>query len=162
MMDFPIFRKSWFLGSKSRNSGQINDFWKDSGIPGIVELPGSGNDGFSKFFRNPWFLVSKSWIPDKSMISRRFPHAKPSKNKSFPPTNFSPKPKQTVSGKSFSGKSFSGKMFLGGNVSGGERFPQCLYFWDYFWFRDFWHSLASRISLEWWIFQIFTKSLISW
>ena len=57
------------------------------------------------------FLVATLGIPKKSMITKGFPHAKPSEHRNFSPIFFSPKPKQTVSGKSSREKCFWGGRF---------------------------------------------------
>ena len=67
------------------------------------------------------FLLANLGIPNKSMISGRFPHAKPSENRNFSPRNFS---STIFSGKSFSGKSFSGEMSLGGKGFRSVRISQ--------------------------------------
>ena len=83
--------------------------------------------GFPNIYEILDFLLANLGIPDKSMISGRFPHAKLSENRNFSPRNFSPKPKtrswgkKSFSEKSFSGASFAGEMFLGGK-SPGEMF----------------------------------------
>ena len=69
------------------------------------------------------FLLANFGNPDKSMISGRFPQAKPFKNRNFSPRNISPR-NLNFSGKSFSGKSFSGEMFLGERVSVESGFPE--------------------------------------
>ena len=112
----------------------------------------------------PDFFRANLGIPDNSMTSGRFPHAKRSENKTSPRETFPRNRKKTVSGKSFSGNAsrekFSrgkvsrGKVARGEMFLGGEWFPQCPDFPDLLGFRDFWDSLASRISLKSWIFQL--------
>ena len=60
---------------------------------------------------------------DQSMISGRFPQAKPFENKNFSPRNISPR-NLNFSGKSFSGKTFSGEIFLGERDSVESGFPK--------------------------------------
>ena len=62
------------------------------------------------------FLVAHLRIPDESMISGRFPHAKPVENKLSPEKRFPETEKNDF------GEKFLGEKFRGGNVSGGNGF----------------------------------------
>ena len=83
------------------------------------------------------FLVANLGVPDKSMISERFPHAKPFDNKKLFPENLFPE-------KVFPAieKNCSGEKNLGGNggevsvVSGFPRFVQISGFLGEFSFLD--------------------------
>ena len=104
----------------SRGKGvRISQFCLDSGISGIVQLPGyRRNEGFSKYFRNPWFLFSNSrnsgQINDFGEISTRKAFWK----QKLPPRSFSQKPKNILNReKTYRGKCFSGEMLLGKKVS---------------------------------------------
>ena len=69
------------------------------------------------------FLLANLGNLDKSMISGKFPQAKPFENRNFSPRNISPR-NLNFSGKGFSGKCFSGEMFLGERVSVESGFPE--------------------------------------
>ena len=58
------------------------------------------------------FLLANPGIPDKAMISVRFPLARLFENRNFSPRNFSPKPEK-VSGKVYRGKVSRGECIWG-------------------------------------------------
>ena len=71
-------------GGKGFRSVRMSQICPDSGISGIVQLPGyPGNDGFP-IPESLDFLLAILGIPHTSMISGRFPHAKPFGNRNFP------------------------------------------------------------------------------
>ena len=110
------------------------------------------------------FLVANLGIPDKSIISVGFPHAKPFEYRD--PRNFSPRllfPEKMfpeTEKKLFRGKRFSVEMFLGGKVSvvsGFPRFVRISGFLGKFSFQDIFEIMDFRNISE--IFDFLVANL---
>ena len=71
---------------------------------------------------------------DNSMISGKFPQAKPFENRNFSPEKHFPEKLKLL------GEMFLGEKFLGGNVSGGKSFCRIWISRDLSGFQDFWDS----------------------